>query len=134
MGGPGISRFGLVKDRLSWDVRNIDQVIAAWTFDLPSRKLFITCQVLLAMGAFKLEFAHGGTLLHYLFESASRLFYGVRRRAQCLSIGLDPGLYQYFSIITGDFSGQQCCLSDQRVLSLAALAVTFEEAALSSER
>jgi hypothetical protein len=40
-------------------MRNIDEVIAAGALDLPAGMLFVTRQVLLAMGTLKFEFAHG---------------------------------------------------------------------------
>jgi len=58
MGGPGITGFGLVESRFPWDRRNVNEVVTGRTFDLSAGKLFVACQMLLAMGTFKSEFAH----------------------------------------------------------------------------
>lgn len=60
--GPGHSGFWFVLGGLARHGWDVDQVIASGALDLPARVLFVTRQMLTAVGTFKFEFAHNGFL------------------------------------------------------------------------
>lgn len=50
---PGFAGFGIVLGCLALDAGDSDEMVTAWTLDLASGMLFVTGEVLAAMGAFK---------------------------------------------------------------------------------
>lgn len=57
-GGPRFSRLRFVVGGLPGNMGNVDQHFAARALDFAARVLFVTQEVLLAMGTGKFEFTH----------------------------------------------------------------------------
>lgn len=57
---PGLAGFGLILGGLAGDGRNVDEMLAAGTFDLAAGELFFAREMLLAMRALEFEFTHDG--------------------------------------------------------------------------
>lgn len=52
-GRPGFAGFGFVLGGLALDLGDSDEMVTAWTLNLASGMLFVTGEVLVAMGTFK---------------------------------------------------------------------------------
>lgn len=84
MSGPSQARFRLILRRLAGRVRDVDQMIAAGTLDLPAGELLIAGHALLAMRTFEFEFAHGFARLYAFpipLQAAESSFSDPRRLA-----------------------------------------------------
>jgi hypothetical protein len=76
MSGPGHSGLRVKLGSLAGYRWNTDKVVAPRALDLAPGKFFLTSQVLLAMGAFEFELAHGffdWLLDHFLFQTVNLL-------------------------------------------------------------
>ena len=59
VGGPGLAGFGFIFLRFAGNGGDSNQVIATGTLDLPAGVCRIAGKMLLTVGAFKFQFAHG---------------------------------------------------------------------------